>query len=289
MISPNTLEQPQELASEDDQSSVPTSVRSSHQLSGSDNPQPSLSLLPTAIKDTFASERRQSASSAPGHAHRDLTQIIARAREDIKHLREELSRHEIQIAHIRHERDDLEQRYTHLYDNFLEAVHAAAEEEVRQAAYTLRITPGRIPRLFEPIQESLTHWLEKQQAEREAALRQKLETVEQQAAIIRQELTREREALNAEREKFAQERQTFTAHMKTRETALQNRWLVKAWSTAAVMFLVLPALQVYLLTQNADTWTIIIIPTTTCLVLTALINLVRSRKKPPAKISSEKK
>jgi chromosome segregation ATPase len=227
--------------------------------------------------------RRPNTSQATANTHRDLNQIIARAREEIRHLREELTRHEAQSAHVAQERDEIQQQYTHLYENFLEAVHLAAEEDVRQAEHQLRTTPQRIPKLFESIQEAIIDWLTKQQAEREAALRQKLATVEQQAAIIRQELLHERETLNAAREKFALERQTFTMHMKTRETWLQNRWLVKAWGTAAVMFLVLPALQIYLVLQKASTWNIIIIPTAICLVLTALINLAQSRKKPASK------
>lgn len=237
------------------------------------------SLVLTAIRDAAPREHHHN-GSASSSTHRDLNQIIARAREDIKHLREELARHEAQIVAIVHERDDLRQHYTHLYDNFIEAVHLAADEEVRQAAQSLRVTSGQIPPLFEPIQEAITAWADSQQAEREAVLRQKLDTVEQQAAIIRQELTREREALQADHEKLAQDRQTWTAQFKERETWLQHRWLVKAWGTAAVMFLVLPALQVYLLLQKASGWNLIIIPTTICLTLTALIMLARSRKKP---------
>jgi chromosome segregation ATPase len=217
--------------------------------------------------------------SAASNTHRDLNQIIAHAREDIRHLREERSRHEAQIAEIARERDEIQQHYAHLYENFVEAVHMAAEEEVRRAAQQLQTTPDHIPALFEPIQESIIGWTAKQQAEREAELRQKVATVEQQAALIRQELIEEREALKAEREKFSQERQTFTAYMKARETGLHHRWVVKAWGTAGVMFLVLPALQFYLLLQNASVLNIIIIPTTICLTLTALINLVRARRR----------
>jgi chromosome segregation ATPase len=228
----------------------------------------------------------QNTGRAASSIHRDLNQIIARAREDIRHLREELARHEVQIAEIVHERDEIQQRYTQLYDNFVEAVHLAAEEEVQRAAQRLHATPDHIPTLFEPIQESIIQWTARQQAEREAELRQKVAIVEQHAALIRQELIEEREALKAERERFTQQRQTFTAYMKARETGLRNRWVVKAWGTAAVMFLVLPALQFYLLHLKASVLNIIIIPTTICLTLTALINLVRARKnadKPPQK------
>ncbi len=285
MTSNDTLEQTQEPADDDAQTILSVPARTNKPPSGPGNLQASASILPITIKDSIASGQRHHAANTASNTHRDLNQIIARAREEIKRLREELSRHEAQMAAIIHERDELQQRYTQLYENFLEAIHIAAEEEVRQAAHQLRATPGRIPKLLEPIREAITHWLEEQQAEREATLRQKLATVEQQAAIIRQELIHEQEALQAERERFTQERQTFNAHMKTRETALQHRWLAKAWGTAAVMFLVLPALQVYLVTQKAGTWNIIIIPTTTCLVLTALINLVRARKKPAPKKS----
>ncbi|HEU5367147.1 MAG TPA: hypothetical protein VFU69_01735 [Ktedonobacterales bacterium] len=221
----------------------------------------------------------RSNGSAASSIHRDLNQIIARARADIRHLREELARHEAQTAEIARERDELQQRYTHLYDNFVEAVHLAADEEVRRAAHQLQVTPERIPALFEPIQEAIIQWAAEQQAERAAELRQKVAIVEQQAALIRQELIEEREALQAERERFTQERATFTAYMKSRETWLHHRWVVKAWGTAGVMFLVLPALQFYLLYLHASVLNIIIIPTTICLTLTALINLVRARRR----------
>jgi hypothetical protein len=282
MAGQDTLEQPPELTSEETQVSL---VNTNHHPTDPSAPEPGPVLTATAIKDRG---HGQASSSATSNTHRDLNQIIARAREEMRHLREELSRHEAQIASIARERDDIQQHYTHLRDNFMESVHFAAEEEILKTAHDLRETPGRIPKLLEPLQESITFWLDRQQAEREAILRQKVEIVEQQAAIIRQELIQERETLNAAREKFTLERQTFSAQMKAREAWLQHRWLAKAWSTAAVMFLVLPALQVYLWLQKADTLNIIIIPTTTCLVLTALINLVRSRKKPPTKNSTEK-
>lgn len=283
MAGQNTLEQSPELTDEDTQ--VPL-VHTTHHPTGPGAPESGPTLAATATRDRG---HGQASSSATSNTHRDLNQIIARAREEMRHLREELSRHEAQIASIARERDDIQQHYTQLRDNFLESVHFAAEEEIFKTAQDLREAPGRIPKLLEPLQESITFWLDRQQAEREASLRQKVEIVEQQAAIIRQELIQEREALNAEREKFTLERQTFTAQIKAREAWLQHRWLAKAWSTAAVMFLALPALQVYLWLQKADSLTIIIIPTTTCLVLTALINLVRARKKPPAKKSDEKK
>jgi hypothetical protein len=280
-----SLEQPPELASEDARPGISNPARTNHHPSSPSNSQassfPLPPVLPAAIKHTEPSEPRPHTSSASSNTHRDLAQIIARAREEIRHLREELSRHEAQIARTAQERDQIQLDYAHLRDSFMEAVHMAAEEQILKTTHDLQ--EGRIPQLLEPLRESLTFWLAKQQAEREAVIRQKLETVERHAAIIRQELIREREALNAEREKFAQERQTFLAQMKARETWLQNRWLVKAWGTAAVMFLVLPALQVYLVTQKAGLWNIIIIPTTICLVLTALINLARSRNKPPVK------
>lgn len=282
MAGQNTLEYRQDLTSEDTR--IPP-VRTHHHSSDPSTSEPGPALASTAIKDRA---QGQATSNATSNTHRDLNQIIARTREEMRHLREELSRHETQIASIARERDDIQQHYTHLRDNFMESVHFAAEAEILKTAHDLREAPGRIPELLEPLQESLTSWLDKQQAEREAVLRQKVEMVEQQAAIIRQELIQDREALNAEREKFTQERQTFLAQMKAREAWLQHRWLAKAWSTAAVMFLVLPALQVYLWLQKADTLNIIMIPTTTCLVLTALINLVRARKRPPTKNSAEK-
>ncbi len=230
----------------------------------------------------------RSNGSAASSIHRDLNQIIARARADIRHLREELARHEAQTADIARERDELQQRYAHLYDNFVEAVHLAADEEVRRTASQLQVKPECIPALFAPIQDAIIQWAAEQQAERAAELRQKVASVEQQAALIRQELIDEREALQAERERFTRERQTFLAYMKTRETGLRNRWVVKAWGTAAVMFLVLPALQFYLLSLKASVLNIIIIPSTICLTLTALINLVRARKNADKPIQKQK-
>jgi hypothetical protein len=220
-----------------------------------------------------------SAPSAAHVTHRDLNQIIARAHADLSHLREELTRHKAQIATIIQERDELQQQYAHLRENYVEAVHLAADEAVRRAAESLRATPGSLPALFAPIHESIIQWSAQQQAEREAVLRQKLETIEQQAATIRQELLLERETLQAERERLAQERATLIAQFKAREAGLQHRWLAKAWGTAGIMFLVLPALQFYLLTQHASSMNIIIIPTTICLTLTLLINFARARKK----------
>ncbi len=275
MVNQSPLEQANELVNDDAQLPAARPSRTAYQFTGPDHPLASPARLLTVVKDAPVAD-----GHPPSNVHRDLNQIIARAREDIRHLREDLTRHETQIAAIVQERDELQQRYTHLYDNFVESVHMAADEEVRQAAHSLRVTPGRLPALFEPIQEAITHWADKQQAEREAALRQKLETVEQQAAVIRQELLLEQEALQAERDTFTQDRQTWSAHMKTREAGLRHRWLAKAWGAAAIMFLVLPALQAYLLLQKASGWNLIIIPTTICLTLTALITLARSRNKP---------
>ncbi len=275
-------EQAEERARDDTQMPEPTPLRPPHQAARTGALAPGSSLVLTAIKDTPPAEQQHNGSAASA-THRDLNQIIARARDDIKRLRDDLTRHETQMADIQHERDALQQRYSHLRDNFIEAVHMAADDEVRQAAHSLRVEPGRIPALFEPIQESIITWAGKQQAEREAALRQKLDLVEQQAALIRQDILAEQEALQADREKLAQDRQTMLAQFKARETWLQTRWLVKAWGTAAVMFLALPALQVYLLLQKASGWNLIIIPTTICLTLTALINLVRARARPTPK------
>ncbi len=278
MESQRPSEQTGEPAQHDDRLPEPTPPRPAHQPPRDGKLAASPAFVLTAVKD--AAPEHQRSGSAASNTHHDLNQIIARARDEIKRLREELTHHETQIAAIIHERDDLQQRYDHLRDNFMEAVHMAADEEVLQAARSLRGSPGVIPSLFEPIQASIIAWAEQQQAEREAVLRQKLHMVEQQAALIRQELIHEREALQADRETFAQERQTLIAQFKSRETWLQHRWLAKAWGTAAVMFLVLPAIQVYLLLQKASGWNLIIIPTTICLTLTALINLARSRTRP---------
>jgi hypothetical protein len=287
MSEPNTRshhlqEQTEERARDDEQMPEPTPLRPPHAAARHGALAHNPSLVLTAVKDTPAEQQRHDGSAASS-THRDLNQIIARARDDIKRLRDELTRHEAQMADIVHERDDLQQHYTHLYDNFVEAVHMAADEEVRQAAHNLRAEPGRIPALFTPIQESIITWSDKQQAEREAVLRQKLDIVEQQAALIRQDILAEQEALQAEREKLDQDRHTMLAQFKARETGLRVRWVAKAWATAAVMFLVLPALQVDLLLQKASGWNLIIIPTTICLTLTAVINLVRARARPVQK------
>ncbi|GEM_PF-2359292 len=222
----------------------------------------------------------QNASAAPHNTHHDLNRIIARAREDIRHLREELTHHEAEVAKIARERDEIQRQYTHLYTNFLEAVHLAAEDEIRQLGQSLRAAPQRLPKLLEPLYESLTLWLDKEQAEREMILRQKVEHAVKQADALRQQLIQEQETLKAEREKIVQQRQELNAQIKTRETWLKNRWFAKTWGTTALMFLILPAFQIYLLLEKAGDWNIILIPTTTCLVLTGLISLVRSRKKP---------
>ena len=284
-VGQDTWETPEPL-NEDPQHQRATRVLSNHASNDQHSP-PAIPpiLLPTTREGTLSGQPH-STESRTTHPYGDLHQILVRAREEIQRLREDLSRHETHNARVAQERDEIQQRYTRLYENFLESVHIASEEEIRHIAHTLRATPGQIPQLLEPLRESIAIWLVKQQAEREDALRQKLETVEQQAATIRQELIREREELEAEREKFTQESKTFTDKLKAREAWLQNRWLAKAWGTAAIMFLVLPALQIYLLTQKAGAWNIIIIPTTICLVLTALINLARSRKSPPPKQSS---
>lgn len=277
-------EQSEERARDDEQPMPePTPLRPPRPAARNGAHPASPALVLTAVKDAPPSEQQRHTGSAASNTHRDLNQIIARARDDIKRLREDLTRHETQMAAVVHERDELAQHYSHLYDNFIEAVHLAADEEVVQAAHSLRVEPARIPALFEPIQEAIIAWTERQQAEREAILRQKLDIVEQQAALIRADLVAEREALQADRAKLDQDRQTMLAQLKARETALQNRWVVKAWGTAAVMFLVLPALQVYLLLQKASGWNLIIIPTTICLTLTALINLVRARARPVPK------
>lgn len=224
--------------------------------------------------------QRQSSSTHNGNTHHDLNQIIARAREDIRHLREELALHEAQVARIAQERDEMQQQYARLYSNFLEAVHLAAEEEIRQTGQSLKASPERIPKLLEPVYESLALWLDTQQTEREMVLRHKIAMIEQQAQAIRQELIHEREVLNTEHEQITQQRQALNIQAKARETWLKNRWFARAWGTSVLMFLILPALQVYLLLQRASNWNVILIPTTICLVLTGLISLVRARKKP---------
>jgi hypothetical protein len=288
MTGQGTLEQTQQLASENAQNPTPAPASTSKQSPDPDKAQSRPYIPPTATQDSAASEHHHKPGSAASYTHRDLNQIIARVHEDIEHMREKEINYQAQIDKLTQERDETEQRYNHLCANFTETMHINADEKIRRAAESLKETPGQIPQLFEPIQESITSWLATQQAEREAVLQQKLERVEHQAAILRQELIADRKALDAERKKFAQERQTALDQMKARETWLQHRWVLKAWGTAAVMFLVLPAFQAFLLIQKADTLNIIIIPTVSCLVLTALINLVRARKRPRPKAIAEK-
>src|SRR5690348_15817029 len=52
--------------------------------------------------------------------HRDLHQIIARAREEIHHLREQRTKMEADAAALIQERDDIAQRYAELEQHFLE-------------------------------------------------------------------------------------------------------------------------------------------------------------------------
>ena len=278
--SQSTPEEAQEPLSEGScfSASIPAGNDQHHTSSPSRQPIPSPSSLATA--EIASPGQRAGAHDPASNTHHDLNQILARAREEIRRLREELAKHEAQASQIAKERDEVRQQYMSLYDNFLETVHIAAEEEIRQTAYNLRATPGRIPKRFEPLQESITSWVDRQQAERETVLRQKLETVEQQAEAIRQELMREQETLNVEREKIAQDRQALNVQIKTREMWLKNRWFARAWATSSLMFLILPALQIYLLAQKADSWNLIIIPTTICLILTGLISFARSRRRP---------
>lgn len=285
MTSQGTQEQTQQLASEDTSNFAQIATSASKQSSDANKTPSGPFISPATSKDSAVSEQQKPGSAATS-THRNLNRIIARALEDIEYMQEKQASYQAQIDTLTQERDEIEQRYTHLLADFRETIHMNADEKIRRAAESLRETPGQIPPLFEPIQETITHWLANQQAEREAVLQQKLQTVEHQAAIIRQELIADQKALAAERDKFAHERQATLEQMKTRETWLQHRWVIKAWSTAVVMFLVLPAFQVFLLIQKADTLSIIIIPTAACLVITAVINLVRARKRPSAKANA---
>lgn len=286
--SQNTSEEaPMPVNGTNHSTSLPAGV--THQAENYHNrpaPQEVSHILPQGIAHLPPLTQRQNTSTPNGSTHHDLTLIIARAREDIRHLREELTRHEAQVARITQERDEIQQQYAHLYTNFLEAVHLAAEEEVRQTGQSLRANPERIPKLLEPVYESLTLWLDTQQTEREMVLRQRIATMEQQGQAIRQELIHERVVLDTERKQLAQRRQALHSQVKTRETWLKHRWFARAWGASVLMFLILPALQVYLLLEKASNWDIILIPTTICLVFTGLISLVRARKKPHSSLNT---
>ncbi|HEU5199212.1 MAG TPA: hypothetical protein VFU32_06225 [Ktedonobacterales bacterium] len=220
------------------------------------------------------------ADPAKAETHQDFAHIIARAREEIRRLRQELTKLEMNAAAIGQERNVLQQKYQTLYDTFLETTHVAAGEEIRQAARDLQKNPERIPALLEPIYDAIARWHETQQAEREQALVLKLATVEKQAERIREAFAQERQALNAERDKLAQQRQTLQDQIKARETGLRHRWFAKAWAASTIMFLVLPVLQIYLLTQKASPLSIIITPTVLCLAVLGVISFVRARKRP---------
>ena len=218
--------------------------------------------------------------SAKTETYQDFAQIIARAREEIRRLRQELTRLEMNAAAIGQERDTLQQKYQTLYDTFLEATHAAASEEIRQAAIDLQTNPEHIPALLEPIYDAITRWHDTQQAEREKLLVLKLATIEKQAEHIREEFLQERQTLNTERDKLIQQRQALHDQIKARETGLRNRWFAKAWAASVIMFLVLPVLQIYLLTLKASPLNVIIIPSVLCLAVLGVISFVRARKRP---------
>lgn len=213
----------------------------------------------------------------------DFAQIIARARDEVRRLRQELTRLEMDAAAIGQERDALQQKYQTLYETFLETTHVAAGEEIRQAAIDLQANPDHIPALLEPIYDAITRWHETQQAEREQLLVLKLATIERQAEHIREECVQERQTINSERDKLAQQRQTLFDQIKARETGLRNRWFAKAWAASVIMFLMLPALQIYLLTQKASPLSTIITPTVLCLAVLGVISFVRARKRPVVK------
>jgi len=238
--------------------------------------------------DTLPTGQRQQTEAEKEEVRQDLAQIIGRARAEIKRLRQELAKLESHAAALTQERDEIQQRFQDLHDTFMDTVHVAVEDEIHQAASEMQITPERIPSLLAPIYGALTHWHETQQAEREHFLLQKLEDIEKHANILHEELLKERQALNAEREKLMQQRQELHDQIKLRETNLRTRWFAKAWMTSLAMFLVLPALQIYLLTQKAGNWSIIVIPTTICFAIIGLISFVRARKKPaPPKQASK--
>ena len=228
---------------------------------------------------TLPSQHRSS-DSAKTETHQDFAQIIARAREEIRRLRQELTKLEMNAAAIGQERDALQQKYQTLYDTFLETTHVAAGEEIRQAAIDLQTNPEHIPALLEPIYDAITRWHETQQAEREKLLGLKLATIEKQAEQIREDFLQERQTLNAERDKLMQQRQALHDQIKARETGLRNRWFAKAWAASVIMFLILPVLQIYLLTQKASPLNVIIIPSVLCLAVLGVISFVRARKRP---------
>jgi DNA repair exonuclease SbcCD ATPase subunit len=275
------LEEAAQPLDEEGQVSVSLSSLSEHGRINSDNYSTHFPVQPTSHIRT--ANQLQQTDAAREEARQDLAQIIGRARTEIKRLRQELARLETHAAALTQERDEIQQRYNDLYDTFLETVHVAAEEEIRQAARELQATPERVPNLLAPIYAALTHWHETQQAEREHILAQKLAAIEKLAEALREELQQERQALTTEQEKLIQQRQALHDQHKLREANIRNRWFAKTWITTTLMFLVLPALQIYLLTQKASPLNIIIIPTTLCLAVIGLISFVRARKKPVSK------
>lgn len=237
-------------------------------------------LRPAQTTAAIRPNQHHASDSTRAETHPDFAQIIARAREETRRLRQELTRLEIDAGSIGQERDALQQKYQTLYDTFLETTHVAAGEEIRQAARELAANPERIPTLLEPIYNAISQWHETQQAEREQALILKLATIERQAEHIREGFRQERQTLNAERDKLMQERQTLHDQIKARENGLRNRWFAQAWAASVIMFLILPALQIYLLTQKAGPVSSIIIPTVLCLAVIGVISFVRARRRP---------
>ena len=275
---------PQEEAGEslDEGAQLPVTLplSSKRSLAESESSPIPFPLRASQTSTTTLPNQHRSSDSAKTETHQDFAQIIARAREEIRRLRQELTKLEMNAAAIGQERDALQQKYQTLYDTFLDTTHVAAGEEILQAARDLQTNPEHIPALLEPIYDAITRWHETQQAEREQALVLKLATIEKQAEHIREEFLQERQALNAERDKLMQQRQALQDQIKARETGLRNRWLAQSWAASTIMFLVLPALQIYFLTQKASPLSIIITPTVLCLAVLGVISFVRARKRP---------
>lgn len=237
-------------------------------------------LRPAQTTTATRPSQHHSSDSTRTEIHPDFAQIIARAHEETRRLRQALTRLEIDAASIGQERDALQQKYQTLYDTFLEANRAAASEEIQQAARELQANPEHIPALLEPIYGAISQWHEAQQAEREQALILRLAAIERQAEHLREGFLQERQTLNAERDKLMQERQTLHDQIKARENGLRKRWFAQAWGASVIMFLILPALQIYLLTQKASPLSSIIIPSVLCLAVIGVISFVRARRRP---------
>src|ERR1051326_1058137 len=100
MVSQRPREQANELVNVESPLPVARPSRPAYHVAEPEHALASQARLLSVVEHLPGAEGQSGNGHPPGNVHRDLNQIIARAREDIRHLREELTRHEAQIATI---------------------------------------------------------------------------------------------------------------------------------------------------------------------------------------------